>query len=181
MTKQTQRPDPSFFQIEQQWQFHLAHAGLDEAKIVPFKRIEMKRAFMGAAGQVIALMTDELTLLPPPTALSTLTKMLEDGLRYLAGPVPEESVTSQDTFNVHQQWRKYLELMNVKEQAMSEEQRRTLKHVFVAAWVQLLLVMKDHVSSLSEVEGVAIVQNIFTELREYWAAETIRHYANESK
>jgi hypothetical protein len=63
------------FDIEFQYQEYLRRVKLKESEMHPFQRIETKRAFMGAWGQLIALMSNEIPVLPEKDAITVLETM----------------------------------------------------------------------------------------------------------
>jgi len=60
------------FSLEHQYQLYLKRVGLKEAMMHPAQRTETKRAFMGACGQMLVMLRDDLVELPENEAVETL-------------------------------------------------------------------------------------------------------------
>jgi hypothetical protein len=65
------------FNINYQWKLYLERVGLKEGDLTPVQRIEMKRTFFGAAGQIM-LLFDDLTDLNHDKAENTLMAMIKE-------------------------------------------------------------------------------------------------------
>lgn len=63
------------FTIETQWHLYLKRVGLSEAMLPEVQRIEMKRTFFGAAGQILFLMRDDVADLPELEGIKVLEAM----------------------------------------------------------------------------------------------------------
>lgn len=63
------------FNLEHQYQLYLKRVALTESKMHPDQRRETRQAFMGACGQMIFLLRDELALLDEDKAIAVLEKM----------------------------------------------------------------------------------------------------------
>ena len=63
------------FNLEHQYQLYLEKVNLKESEMHYAQRIETRRAFMGACGQIIVLLRDDLTKLDEREALATLQNM----------------------------------------------------------------------------------------------------------
>lgn len=64
------------FDLEEQYKLYLQRMGLKEEKMHPQQKTETKRAFMGACGQMLLLLRDELSELPEHEAVKTMQSML---------------------------------------------------------------------------------------------------------
>lgn len=63
------------FSLENQYQLYLKRVALTESKMHPDQRRETRQAFMGACGQMIFLLRDELASLEEDEAIAVLEKM----------------------------------------------------------------------------------------------------------
>lgn len=66
------------FKLETQWQLYLQRVGLDESKMPAIQVQETKRAFMGACGQMLLLLRDDVSELPEEQAIAKLDEMLSE-------------------------------------------------------------------------------------------------------
>ncbi|MGB0521438.1 MAG: hypothetical protein ACPGJS_00690 [Flammeovirgaceae bacterium] len=64
------------FDLQHQYKLYLQRVNLDESTMHPVQRIETKRAFMGACGQMLLLLRDDLTQLSEEKAAETLQDMI---------------------------------------------------------------------------------------------------------
>lgn len=65
------------FNLEHQYQLYLERVGLKESQMPPIQRKELKRAFMGACGQMLILLRDEVGELDENEALEVYKDLLE--------------------------------------------------------------------------------------------------------
>jgi hypothetical protein len=65
------------FNIEFQYQAYLKRVGLKEVNMHPIQRQETKRAFMGAVGQMLVLLRDDLSELEEDVAVMHLENMTQ--------------------------------------------------------------------------------------------------------
>ncbi len=66
------------FNVEYQYQLYLERVGLKESEMNPIQRVETKRAFMGACGQMLMLLRDDVFELPTDEmAVEALENMIE--------------------------------------------------------------------------------------------------------
>jgi len=63
------------FTIETQWQLYLKKVGLREEILPEDQRVEMKRTFFGACGQMLFLMRDDISALPEDKGITILNEM----------------------------------------------------------------------------------------------------------
>lgn len=52
------------YNLNSQFEIYLTRVGLDKAKMHPNQLVEIKRAFMGAAGQLLVLFRDDIGSIP---------------------------------------------------------------------------------------------------------------------
>lgn len=66
------------FTIEHQWKLYLKRVNLKEENLPEIQCIEMKRTFYGACGQMLILLRDDISSLPPQKAMEMLEKMTRE-------------------------------------------------------------------------------------------------------
>lgn len=64
------------FNLEYQYQLYLQRVKLDESRMSDMQRRETKLAFMGACGQLLLLLRDDVGALEEEEALDLMTDML---------------------------------------------------------------------------------------------------------
>jgi len=64
------------FDLEHQYQLYLERVGLKEANMHSVQRTETKRAFIGACGQILILLRDDLGALEESNAIETMKDMI---------------------------------------------------------------------------------------------------------
>ena len=64
------------FNLEHQYQLYLERVKLKESQMAPIQRKELKRAFMGACGQMLFLLRDDVGSLEEDEAINTLDDMI---------------------------------------------------------------------------------------------------------
>lgn len=64
------------FNLEHQYQLYLKRVKLNESQMSPIQRKELKRAFMGACGQMLILLRDGVGELNENDAVTTLEDMI---------------------------------------------------------------------------------------------------------
>lgn len=64
------------FDLEHQYRLYLDRVGLKEANMHPVQKIETRRAFMGACGQMLILLRDDLGSLEESKATETMQDMI---------------------------------------------------------------------------------------------------------
>lgn len=65
------------FIIEKQYQMYLQRVGLKESSMHERQKVETKRAFFGAWGQMLVLMQGPIPDLPEPEAIHVLESMID--------------------------------------------------------------------------------------------------------
>ena len=63
------------FNLEHQYQLYLKRIAISESKMHEVQRKETRQAFMGACGQMIFLLRDEVAALPEDEAIEVLEDM----------------------------------------------------------------------------------------------------------
>lgn len=66
----------SKFNIENQYKLYLKRMKLDESKMQEVQRVETKRVFYGAFGQLLMLLQNDITELSDDEAFKTLDSMI---------------------------------------------------------------------------------------------------------
>jgi hypothetical protein len=66
----------SEFDLEHQYQLYLKRVALDESAMGDRQKIETKRAFMGACGQLLLLLRNDVSMLPEKEAVKVFDRML---------------------------------------------------------------------------------------------------------
>lgn len=64
------------FNLEHQYQLYLERVGLKEATMHHAQRTETKRAFMGACGQILIMLRDDVGKLEENEAIDTLDNLI---------------------------------------------------------------------------------------------------------
>lgn len=64
------------FNLENQYQLYLERAGITESQMHPVQKIETKRAFMGACGQMLILLRDGIGTLEKDKVVEQLQDMI---------------------------------------------------------------------------------------------------------
>lgn len=62
----------SKFTIEEQWHLYLKRVGLSEGILPEAQRVEMKRTFFGACGQMLFMLRDDIGALPEEEGIEIL-------------------------------------------------------------------------------------------------------------
>lgn len=63
------------FNLEEQYQMYLDLMGLDESQMPPIQQQETRRAFFGACGQMLRLMTEDIADLEEVDAVGTIINL----------------------------------------------------------------------------------------------------------
>jgi hypothetical protein len=64
------------FDLEKQYKLYLKRVALKEDEMMPLQRKQLRQVFMGACGQMLLLLRDELSLLEEDEAIITMQNML---------------------------------------------------------------------------------------------------------
>jgi len=64
------------FKLEHQYQLYLERVGLKEFQMPLIQRKELKRAFMGACGQILIMLRDDVGKLEENEAIDTLDNLI---------------------------------------------------------------------------------------------------------
>jgi hypothetical protein len=64
------------FNLEHQYQLYLQRMALSERTMHPIQRKQLRQTFMGAAGQILILLRDDITQLDDDTAMATMQDLI---------------------------------------------------------------------------------------------------------
>lgn len=64
------------FDLNHQYSLYCQRVGLSEDKMHPQQKVETKRAFMGACGQMLIMLRDDLGALPEDKAVEQMESMM---------------------------------------------------------------------------------------------------------
>lgn len=76
------RKKPRTFDLDHQYQLYLKRVGLIESNMHPIQKAETKRAFIGACGQMLLLLRDDLGALEENLAIKTMQDMINQVANY---------------------------------------------------------------------------------------------------
>lgn len=75
------------FNLEHQYQLYLQRGGVPEERMHPVQRVETKRAFFGACGQILILLRDDVGALEDNEAAKALESLMSQVEKYWAAEV----------------------------------------------------------------------------------------------
>lgn len=70
------------FNLNFQFKVYLSLVGLEENKMSEIQLQEIKRAFMGACGQMLLMFRDDITKLTDEQAIQTMQELLDEASKY---------------------------------------------------------------------------------------------------
>lgn len=78
----------SKFNLDEQYRIYLERVRLDESKMHPVQKVETKRAFMGACGQILLLMRNDVAEIEDEDeAVRILESLLDQALKFWADEI----------------------------------------------------------------------------------------------
>jgi len=77
------------FNLENQYQLYLKRVGLNEKQMPPLQKKQLKQSFMGACGQMLLLLRDDVGALEEDAAILTMENMIKQVGNYFAKQVIE--------------------------------------------------------------------------------------------
>ncbi len=77
-----------------------------------------------------------------------------------------------EKFDLDYQYNLYLEKVGLKEVNMRPVQAQETKRAFMASAGQLLVLLRDDVTELSEDEGIAILDKLMNQVSNFWIKES---------
>lgn len=75
------------------------------------------------------------------------------------------------SFTIEQQYQQYLSLVGLSEEDMHPVQKIETRRAFYAGCGQLLYILRDGVSKLSEDEAVQKMEDLLQEVQDFWKKE----------
>ena len=72
----------NIFDLEHQYQLYLQRVALNEETMHPEQKKQLRQTFMGACGQMLILLRDELALLDEDEAIANMADMLNQVENY---------------------------------------------------------------------------------------------------
>ncbi len=79
------------FNLEHQYQLYLKRMGLNEKEMHPQQRVQLRQTFMGASGQILVLLRDELSKLSDEEAVATMQDLWQQVLRFFIAETNREN------------------------------------------------------------------------------------------
>lgn len=79
------------FNLEHQYQLYLKRMDLHEDKMHPQQKKQLRETFMGASGQLIILLRDEVSKLPEDEGMETMQDMLNQVADYFLGATNKQN------------------------------------------------------------------------------------------
>ena len=83
------------FDIEHQYQLYLAKVGLTEDKMPEQQKVQLRRTFYAATGQLLLVFRDDLTALPEPKAVRTMQEMINQVHYFFEAEVAKQNSKQQ--------------------------------------------------------------------------------------
>lgn len=77
-----------------------------------------------------------------------------------------------DKFKIENQYHLYLHRMGLDENKMSPIQKSETKRVFYGAWGQLLMIIQNDITKLSDEQGFEIMESMINEVGQFFISET---------
>lgn len=74
-------------------------------------------------------------------------------------------------FDLENRWQEYLERVGLSEASMPPEQTTELRRAFFGACGIMLVMFRDEISELEEEPAVETMQNLFTQVGNFWLNE----------
>lgn len=81
-------------------------------------------------------------------------------------------MNNNPSFNIEKQYQLYLKRVNLKEEQMPPDQQRELRQAFYAACGQLLLVMRDDLSGLTELKAFETLDDMLNQVKQFFKSIT---------
>jgi len=75
------------YDLENQYQLYLKRVGLVESKMAPLQKKQLRQTFMGAYGQLLMLLRDDITKMEDNVAVLTIQNMFNQVANYFAKQV----------------------------------------------------------------------------------------------
>lgn len=78
-----------------------------------------------------------------------------------------------EKFDIEFQYNLYLDKVGLKEENMLPVQAQETKRAFMAAAGQILVLLRDDISELSDDEGVEVLEKLMTQVANFWTNEIV--------
>ena len=75
------------FDIENQYQLYLKRVELDESKMPPLQKKQLRQTFMGAYGSLLMLLRNDIAKMEEDAAIMTLKNMIKQVANFFAKQV----------------------------------------------------------------------------------------------
>ena len=82
-------------------------------------------------------------------------------------------------FNLNSQYQAYLKMVGLEESRMIPIQRIETKRAFMAGCGQMLVLMRDEVSQLTEDNAVEALESMFYQTEDFWSKELVNQEINK--
>jgi hypothetical protein len=73
-----------------------------------------------------------------------------------------------EEFNLEKQYQSYLQRVALKESEMHPEQKKQVRQAFMGACGQMLVLLRDEISKLSEEEAIDKFQDMMNQVGDYF-------------
>lgn len=79
------------------------------------------------------------------------------------------SATKEKTdFTIDQQWRRFMERCGIDPKEFPEIQIQEMSRAFYGAMGQMLLLFRDELAELEEIDGIKALENMLNECVKFW-------------
>lgn len=78
-----------------------------------------------------------------------------------------------EKFDIEFQYNLYLDKVGLKEENMHPLQALETKRAFMAAAGQILVLLRDDISELSDDEGIDVLEKLMTQVANFWTNEIV--------
>lgn len=75
-------------------------------------------------------------------------------------------------FSLEEQYQLYLKRIKLSEETMHSEQRKQLKQTFFGACGQMIILLRDEISELEEIDGVKVLEGMLGEVTNFFLKES---------
>lgn len=77
-------------------------------------------------------------------------------------------------FDLEHQYQLFMERLNMEEPKMHPIQKIQLRQAFMGGCGQIMILMRDEVSELEEMDGIEVLDNMLEQVGEFWTKEMER-------
>lgn len=82
-------------------------------------------------------------------------------------------MNTEEKFDIEFQYNLYLDKVGLSEENMHPVQAQETKRAFMAAAGQILVLLRDDISELSDDEGVEVLEKLMTQVANFWTNEIV--------